>query len=171
MADDDRIPRFTEPTLDDLKDLECLAEVRETIRALLCGEVFAEDVSPAARKWASECYHRPSFYGHEIILEACDELLGTNGVEALEIEGDSYHTDDGIRMCSAFSYCNAGDPYVVTLMRDHVAGEWLVASWGDALDEYERDNELGDYAPGPGSDDSDDELATDEDDEPGEGAS
>jgi hypothetical protein len=147
IEEDERIPRFFEPTLEDLKDLPCDEETREKIRAVLCGEILPADASPAAKAWSDSCHHRPDPTGHEMMLCAADDLLGTSGTEGLEIEGDHHHMDEGIRMCPAFSYCNAGDPYTTTLLRDHVESAWLVAGWGDALDEYERENELGSYLP------------------------
>lgn len=119
----DRIARFDVPTLDDLENLDCTDEVRELIIAAL-----SDDES-----------------SHETKLEACDVLLETSGVESLNIEDAPSYTDEGIRFCPPFSYCNAGDTYNVTLIRDHKARQWMVASWGDAFEEYSQDEEIGDY--------------------------
>ena len=48
-------------------------------------------------------------------------------------------------MCPPFSYCNAGDPYITTLLRDHDAGQWIISDYAAVLEEYERENELADY--------------------------
>jgi hypothetical protein len=84
-------------------------------------------------------------FTHEDVLQAADELLGTCGVEALAPEGADHYRDEGIRMCPPFSYCNAGDPYIATLIRDHEKGAWLICGWGDALEAYEKEHKLGDH--------------------------
>jgi hypothetical protein len=139
-----RIERFQVPTIAQLADLHLDEETVTKLRALFAGKLDPCEASPKCAAWVRQCYNEPS--DHDKILAACDELLGTCGVEALEVDGDGYHTDDGIRMCPAFSYCNAGDPYVATIARDHSAGAWVVACWGDLLEEYENENELGDAA-------------------------
>ena len=139
------IPRFQVPTLDDLAPLELAPDVAEKVRAVLAGEVDPRDVSPKATQWYRDCYHKPAIDGHDLALAACDDLLGTCGVVALNVEGAPYYTDEGIRMCPPFSYCNAGDTYAATLARDHAAGAWVVACWGDLLEEYEQSEEIGDW--------------------------
>ena len=83
---------------------------------------------------------------YEDVLKTAAMVLGTS-VESLEIEGARRYTDDGLRFCPPFSFVNMGDPYTVTLARDHENSAWVVASWADLAEEYERDNELGDYDP------------------------
>jgi hypothetical protein len=144
MTDEACIERFQVPTMAQLKDLPCDDEARTKIIAILDGTLDPCEASEKCAAWVRSCYNTPDHDSHEVKLCAIDELLGTFGVEALNIDGDGTHTDEGIRMCPAFSYCNAGDPYVATLLRDHVAGAWLVAGYGDALEEYERENHLGD---------------------------
>jgi hypothetical protein len=108
------------------------------IRRVLDGRLKPSEASEAAVKWASQCYHRPKETGHEMILEACDDLLNGCGVEAIKPECDPQHYDEGIRMCPAYSYVNTGDAYAWTLVRDHEASRWLVASWSDVVERHEK---------------------------------
>lgn len=89
-------------------------------------------------------YILASFLNHEAKLQMCDDLLDTHGIESLDPENEGFY-DEGIDMCPPFSYCNAGDTYALTLARDHKAHAWVIASWGDLLEEYEQENKLGDY--------------------------
>jgi len=130
MVEETEIERFAVPTLEQLKDL----------RSNSVGDEELAKVRDVLQRW-----HDDRDFSHEDALQACDEILGTCGVEAIDPEGAPSYTDEGIRMCPPFSYCNAGDPYVATLLRDHASGLWLVAGWGEALEEVERDEELGDY--------------------------
>ena len=142
------IPRYDAPTLAELEPLRSNGvgdEELEKVRAVLAGEVDPREVSPKCATWFSSCYNAPDPEGHECKLEACNEMLGTSGVEALDVEDAPHYTDEGIRMCPPFSYCNAGDPYVVTLLRDHDAGQWIISDYAAVLEEYEQEEELGDY--------------------------
>ena len=62
---------------------------------MLAGEVDPRDVSPKATQWYRDCYHKPAIDGHDLALAACDDLLGTCGVVALNVEGAPYYTDEG----------------------------------------------------------------------------
>jgi len=149
MTEENRIPRFLYPSLEDLAGLKSdkvTDETLEKIRAVLCDEIDPREASPAAAQWYDRCYNKPKKHGHEMKLCAVDDLLGNHGTESIEAEGDGYYNDEGVHMCPAFTYSNTGDTYAATLLRDHVESEWLVASWGDALDEYEQENELGSYS-------------------------
>ncbi len=68
------------------------------------------------------CYNLMSL-DHAIMLIA-DEILGTHGIE---------HTPRGSNAKSpAIDYCNAGDPYVTTLL--YVNGNFRVGCWGDIVE-------------------------------------
>jgi len=103
------------------------------VRRVLDGRLKPSDASEAAAKWAASCHHRPREKSHELVLEACDDLLGGCGVEAIRPACDPQHYDEGIRMCPAYSYVNTGDQYAWTLVRDHEDSCWRVMSWEDAL--------------------------------------
>jgi len=137
MNDNDRIERFDVPTFEQLVPLGVSPEKTELIRQILADEVDPRDVSTACAQWYASCYHKPEVYGHEMKLEAINDLLDMHGVEALDIDG--YYTDEGVRMCPSFSYCNAGDPYETTLLRDHCEERWIVACYGDVLEEREAE--------------------------------
>ena len=110
------------------------------VHYVLSGKICPTEASPACKRWVESCYHTPDLDGHEAKLEACNELLGMHGVEAIQSEDAPHYTDEGVRMCPPFSYCNTGDTYALTLIRDHSAGQWMVASWGDAFEEYEAEH-------------------------------
>lgn len=108
------------------------------VRRVLDGRLSPLKASEKAARWSAQCYHKPRETGHELILAACDDLLGGCGVESVNPYCDPQLCDAGIRMCPAFSYVNFGDTYVATLVRDHEAGCWRVMSWGDALEWHEK---------------------------------
>jgi hypothetical protein len=74
-------------------------------------------------KWISSCYNLPDDY--TVILRACNELLGTYGVEY-------FTTVDGCYV----DYCNTGDMYAPTICYDGTTGRYLVASWGGLAEKY-----------------------------------
>lgn len=100
-----------------------------------------QEVSESTKQWVAQCLHKPS--KHEQILSAIDELLLGFGVESLNLpDGDpSQFTDEGVRMCPAFSFVNFGDPYEMTVLRDHENGQWIVSCWGDVLEWWEANRE------------------------------
>jgi hypothetical protein len=130
-AGDERIERFDVPTLAQL----------EPLRSKDVGDEELAEVQKTLGRWLAD----PDFT-YENALQECDKILGTCGVVSLDIEDTRTYTDEGIRMCPPFSYCNAGDTYAVTLARDHAAGRWVVACWGALAEEYEQENELGDHS-------------------------
>ena len=127
MSTDEQIERFHVPTLAQLAPLKLDDDTAAKVIAVL-------------NRHASD----PSF-DHEDALQECDALLDTSGVVSLDIEDARSYTDEGIRMCPPFSYCNAGDTYVATLARDHEARAWVIACWGDLHEEYCKAHEIGDY--------------------------
>lgn len=144
----DTIPRYDAPTLAQLQPLKSSTvddSILENVRAILAGELDPSEASPGCAAWVASCHNRPDADSYQCKLEACADLLGMCGVVALEIENADTYTDEGIRMCPPFSYCNAGDTYAITLARDHENGAWVIACWGDLLEEYEKEHELGDY--------------------------
>lgn len=62
-------------------------------------------------------------------LTTVDQILRTHGVEALSRGPDS---------CARHYYCNAGDPYVATILFSCVSGSFRVACWGDVVEAEER---------------------------------
>ena len=153
----EKIARFTVPTVEQVLTIAGVdAETAAKVVAVLAKEVTPEDASEACAAWVRQCFNRPSW--HERALAACDELLGGCGVEALNIDNDpNDHRDGNVRFCPAFSYVNFGDPYVATLMRDHDAEEWMICGWGDACEEYEQENEIGNYAKEEEEEDTDED--------------
>jgi hypothetical protein len=100
----------------------------EKIMGLMDGDVDPEEFE-SVQKWLAQCYNRPS--DDELIMCAIDELLETFGVESLDL-------DDRL-----ISYCNAGDTYAATICHigDGWTDEYVVASWGDLVEEAESRTE------------------------------
>jgi hypothetical protein len=65
-----------------------------------------------------------------VALHAIDTLIGTCGVEGFgpERSGD---------YAPAYEYCNAGDPYVATLIFDRDSDELFVGCWGDIAEQLD----------------------------------
>lgn len=139
------IERFDVPTVEAVMTIGCDRETAEKVVAVLDGSLSPVDASESCASWVRQCYHAPDLDGHEAKLKACADLLDMCDVAGLDFEGADHYTDEGIRMCPPFSYANAGDTYVATLARDHKRGQWVIASWGDLLEEYEKEHKLGDY--------------------------
>lgn len=129
-GEETRIERFYVPTLAQLAPL----------KSNTVDDAALVAVRDVLQRWQDD-----RDFSHEDALRACDELLGTSGIESVDPEGAPHYTDEGIRLCPPFSYCNAGDTYATTLARDHHEGAWVVACWGDLLQEVEEENELGDF--------------------------
>jgi hypothetical protein len=126
----DRIERFFVPTLAQLEPLKSNTVNGETLLK----------VQAVLQRWQDE-----RDFSYADALRECDTLLETCGIESIDPEGSSSYTDEGVRLCPPFSYCNTGDSYAATLARDHKEHAWVVAGWADLLTEYEQEEELGDY--------------------------
>jgi hypothetical protein len=95
-------------------------------------EILESPNFPATREFERKCYNRPS--DDHIMLVACDEALGTWGVE--------HCTGRGSR---SLEYCNAGDAYKATLCfefrRGIFGGRRLERVWigcyGDWVEKWE----------------------------------
>ena len=99
------------------------------LRKLLDGRLDPETFKSVVN-WVSQCYNRPSRIS--LIECAANEILETHGVEALFMPGE---------FRPLYTYCNTGDSYVSTLIRDHAKGRWLVGSWGDIVENDRRFDE------------------------------
>ena len=85
--------------------------------------------------WLDTCFHRPSH--DEIVLYALNLLFETHGVEAINVPGywvDNFHGD------IVASYLNTGDTYGLTLVHESETGEFKLTSYGDWLEQWERDH-------------------------------
>ncbi len=102
------------------------------LRKVLDGRLDPETFE-SVQKWVSQCYHKPRKI--ELIQQAANEILECHGIEAIRCSEwvDRYHGD--IR----YTYCNTGDGYASTLIRDCLKDRWIVGSWADLV---ERDSSL-----------------------------
>lgn len=148
------------PSLDALFALTLDRDIAQQVYDVLTETVDPSEVSEAYRKWSRQCVNAPDPLSHESKLYACDDLLGTCGVESVDDPRGETYEDEGIAFCPLLSYCNTGDTYAPTLMRNHETGEWLIASVGDIIenlaDETCEDDE---------SDDADETCENDESDD------
>ena len=109
------------PSIKTIMKLGCEREIAHKIRKLMEGNLNPVDVSEKTRAWVRQCHNVPS--RTELVMCAIDDLLGTHGVEAIQKQGD-YHKP-------AYTYCNTGDSYCLTVVRDYDKGRYLITSWGD----------------------------------------
>lgn len=83
---------------------------------------------PATAAWVQSCYYPPS--AHEMQMAALDEILGSFGVEFINLEPDNYRDPQGIE------YLNMGGTYRETLLYQN--GRFRMGCWGDALEAWEH---------------------------------
>ena len=109
------------------------------IRKLMRLEVGDHQLPAATQRWIRWCHHTPSIEAgrmatrREVALHAIDAVLGTFGVEAVELNAnrkwiDSYHCN------IAFTYCNTGDTYGATVLLDSASQHFAVSSWGSRVE-------------------------------------
>ena len=104
-----------------------LRRVLEADRAALLAMLAYPTSYRVTAQWVGACYHAPATA--DIRLAIADEILGTHGVESIPAGRN--------RRSPAIEYCNAGDPYIPTLLR--VNGSYRVGDWGSIT-------ERGDYS-------------------------
>jgi hypothetical protein len=95
-------------------------------------------------------------------LEFANEALGGHGVEA--IQGDGTHIDNYWRD-TVLVYVNLGDTYDTTILYDTENEEFSIGSWGDFMEEWEKDGEDEDSATKADEDEEEEEEGDDEDEE------
>ena len=83
---------------------------------------------PKTAAWVRSCYHMPSLHG--VKMSCLNELLGTHGIEFINLEPGNYTDPNGIE------YLNMGDTYRDTLI--FFNGKYRIASYGDVLEAWER---------------------------------
>lgn len=101
------------------------------------GDLYSEDPGRACRV----ALHLTRFEREHERLGLINQLLGMFGVEAIRGEWQNGYWCD-IRAV----YCNAGETYALTVI--HARGDWsgapgefIVASFGDYIEELERNGE------------------------------
>lgn len=95
------------------------------IRRILEGKVCPSTFEPVAT-YRNSLYTDVNPNWFHLKLNAIDLILRGYGVECLQLKGRHY----------AY-YVNFGDTYTPTLIRTH-EGRYIVASWGDYLESYEK---------------------------------
>ena len=101
------------------------------LRGILDGTTDPLTLAPVER-WAAQCASAPRDVDQ--ILEACNVILDTCGIEAIFCDRhiDSYHLD------IAALYCNTGDTYDPTVLYDTARDRFVVTSYGDWVETAER---------------------------------
>lgn len=131
-----KLKRYHVPPLAVLQDafLEQLEKTRnpgrgnlQKIRSMLLGHKSPSELFPGD-------YYE---WNHDAEIRVMNYLLDGHGVESCACSPERV-TDNGLRFCPTFSYVNMGDPYVTTILRDHKQGKWIVASYGEVVEEWER---------------------------------
>jgi inorganic pyrophosphatase len=74
---------------------------------------------------------------HEKVLDACDKIIDGFGVESHFLSGKTQ---------PEISWVNVGDPYSCTIVYDHNEMKFIVASYGDWLENPKRQEELHELA-------------------------
>jgi len=97
---------------------------------LMSGALDPDDFE-TVKTWVRQCYNRPSHA--ERVMHACDEILGTYGVEGIFNRG-GWHV--------VASYCNTGYTYAPTVLYCHQEDEFMIASFGDYVEAMEEENEF-----------------------------
>lgn len=83
---------------------------------------------PKTAAWVGQCCNAPSL--HEVKMHILDEMLGSYGVEFINLEPDNYRWPKGIE------YLNMGDTYTPTLI--YFNNRYSIGCWGDYLEYWER---------------------------------
>lgn len=101
--------------------------VKSVLRLERCAgfKNFLDKNCPHTKKWIDSCYHLPKTA--EIQMHAIDEIIGTYGVEAINL-GDVYPGN-------WLEYCNTGDPFINTVCL--YEGKFFLTSWGDIIESEE----------------------------------
>ena len=118
-----------------VKTLSEITDKPKELRSIIEGNLTEADIEaryPATWKWLQSCYHRPAVRSHIVRMYLADELLGTYGVEGLDLRAG--------RKCD---YCNTGETYDGTLVAIGKPGwfggfDWSyrVSSWGDIAERF-----------------------------------
>lgn len=97
---------------------------RSEIEALLELDADGKCKYPVTRKWYYSCYNPMDLPTAKMSI--ADEIIETHGVE---------HIPRGRNSNSpSIDYCNAGDPYVTTLLYFPATGTFRVDCWGDTVE-------------------------------------
>lgn len=97
------------------------------VRRIIRGTMDPASV-PAVQQWIDQCYSRPSDL--ELRIAAINALIDCHGVEALPVHLSGAHP--------SAVYCNAGDTYAATILYCYDSDRFLLTSWGDYVERYER---------------------------------
>jgi hypothetical protein len=125
--------KFTTEMFADLTDNSLNAHLAAGI---LNGTYDPVEEVEAVDYWVRHCFNRPS--DPELKMAALNALFECHGVEAIRVEGewlDNYHGD------IIGTYINSGDTYAPTVVLDHESGEFLVTTYGDWLEGWERERD------------------------------
>jgi len=99
---------------------ECLSvekAIAKQIRGVMDGSIDPVTVGTKASQYVKDCFNRPD--QHVVKLYAIDELHETYGVEGFD---SVYGTAD---------YCNAGDPYIPTVLYFPGESRFRIGCQGD----------------------------------------
>ena len=97
----------------------------KVIRGLMDGSI-PPDAFSFVRDWERQCFHPPS--DAENIMEAINEVLDGYGVEGVDLS----------ERWACFDYVNMGDAYSATVCYVPSEDRFIVTTWGDLVEYFER---------------------------------
>lgn len=101
-----------------------------TVRGLIQGLVEPESIA-ATEQWVRRCLHRP--HEGELVMHAINEVIGMHGVEG--VGPVSRKRDAAADYAPAYDYCNTGDPYALTILRNNERGSFFIGCWATYAEE------------------------------------
>lgn len=107
-------------------------ETAKQIKGLISGKIDPM-LFDAVSKWVSQCHNTPR--DCELIHEALNALLGTCGVESMEIGGK--WIDPFFRYIN-FLYMNNGQSYDNTIIFDCDTWKYFIGTTGDITEYFDR---------------------------------
>ena len=101
------------------------------LRALIAGKADPRNYD-SVDQWYNSCYYKPC--DTELVLAACNEVLGGFGVEYIEHESDGF---DFFSLCG-LSYVNLGDTYKTTIIYNHAKDKFVINCWGSFVEKSNK---------------------------------
>ena len=109
-------------------ELNISIEKAKEVKRVITGKIPPENYE-SVRKWVNQCYNEPTNFSKK--LEALNEIIGGYGSEGI------FSPDYSIYWC-LFDYVNTGDTYNVTIVRLTDQKKYIISSWGDIIEYYEK---------------------------------
>jgi len=109
-------------------ELNISIEKAKEVKGVITRKIPPENYE-SVRKWVKQCYNEPT--NSEKKLEALNEIIEGYGTEGI------FSPDFSIYWC-LFKYINTGDTYSATIIRLGDQKKYIISSWGDIIEYYEK---------------------------------